>query len=140
MKAKTLVEKVLQTVVGRRHFRREELIMEVTEAIARTMADLGLTHDDLAALLGVTKGRVSQIMQGENMTLGTVAAIFQAMGVVLSPFCATPIKEPESCGFCRRRVSFLSTHLHTCRRRHVAARRSDAALKSTLRAGEGGEG
>jgi transcriptional regulator with XRE-family HTH domain len=46
------------------------------------LQELGLSQADLAKRLGVTKGRVSQILSGrQNMTLRTLAAIGWALGV-----------------------------------------------------------
>jgi transcriptional regulator with XRE-family HTH domain len=61
--------------------RREELIVEVTEALARALRTSGLTQSELAARLGKSKGFVSQILGGgRNLTLGTLADVAGALG------------------------------------------------------------
>ena len=61
--------------------RQEELIIEVTEALARALRSSGLTQTELAARLGKTKGFVSQIMGGgNNLTLRTLADVAGAIG------------------------------------------------------------
>lgn len=60
--------------------RQEELIIEVTEALARALRDAGLTQSDLALKLGKTKGFVSQILGGgRNLTLRTLADVAGAL-------------------------------------------------------------
>ncbi|HEV2853167.1 MAG TPA: helix-turn-helix transcriptional regulator [Thermoanaerobaculia bacterium] len=64
-----------------RGLRQEELIIEVTEALARALRSSGLTQSELAARLGKTKGFVSQIMGGgNNLTLRTLADVAGAIG------------------------------------------------------------
>ncbi|HLX06715.1 MAG TPA: helix-turn-helix transcriptional regulator [Thermoanaerobaculia bacterium] len=75
---------------------QEELIVEVTEALARALAASGLAKSELAARLGKTKGFVSQVLGGgRNLTLRTLADFAGAIGcrvrVDLSPRAeATP--------------------------------------------------
>jgi transcriptional regulator with XRE-family HTH domain len=64
-----------------RGLRQEELILEVTEAMARALRSSGLTKTELAARLGKTKGFVSQVLGGgSNLTLRTLADISGALG------------------------------------------------------------
>src|SRR3954467_8196445 len=61
--------------------RQEELILEATEALAKTLRSSGLTQSELAARLGKTKGFVSQILGGgKNLTLRTLADVAGALG------------------------------------------------------------
>jgi transcriptional regulator with XRE-family HTH domain len=61
--------------------RREELILEVTEALTQAMAAAGVTRAELARRLGSTRGHVSQLLAGgRNLTLGTIAEIADALG------------------------------------------------------------
>lgn len=78
-----------------RGLRQEELIVEVTEALARALATSGIAKSDLAARLGKTKGFVSQVLGGgRNLTLRTLADFAGAIGcrvrVDLSPRAAPP--------------------------------------------------
>ena len=60
--------------------RREELILEVTEALTQAMAAAGVTRAELARRLGSTRGHVSQLLAGgRNLTLGTIAEIADAL-------------------------------------------------------------
>ncbi|HSG38536.1 MAG TPA: helix-turn-helix transcriptional regulator [Thermoanaerobaculia bacterium] len=64
-----------------RGLRQEELILEVTEAIAKALEASGITQSELAARLGKTKGYVSQLMGGgRNLTLRTLADVADALG------------------------------------------------------------
>jgi transcriptional regulator with XRE-family HTH domain len=60
--------------------RQEELILEVTEALARALENSGLTKTELAGRLGKTKGFVSQVLGGgSNLTLRTLADLSGAL-------------------------------------------------------------
>jgi DNA-binding Xre family transcriptional regulator len=66
------------------------LITQLTNEINWHMRERGLTRADLAARMGVSPGRVSQILGGgENLTLRTLAALSTALDarfdVELSP-------------------------------------------------------
>lgn len=75
----TAYEEMLQE--DARGLRQEELIIEVTEALARALRSSGLTQTELASRLGKTKGFVSQIMGGgNNLTLRTLADVAAALG------------------------------------------------------------
>ncbi|HVR07625.1 MAG TPA: helix-turn-helix transcriptional regulator [Thermoanaerobaculia bacterium] len=64
-----------------RGLRQEELIIEVTEALARALRISGLTKSELAIRLGRSKGFVSQVMGGgRNLTLRTLADMAAAIG------------------------------------------------------------
>ena len=59
---------------------QEELILDVTEAIAAEMDQAGLLKKDLAERLGKTKGYVSQLLGGgRNLTLRTLSDIADAL-------------------------------------------------------------
>jgi transcriptional regulator with XRE-family HTH domain len=56
------------------------LITELTNEITWHMRERGLSRADLAARMGVSPGRVSQILGGgENLTLRTLAALATAL-------------------------------------------------------------
>jgi transcriptional regulator with XRE-family HTH domain len=84
-----------------RGLRQEELIIEVTEALARALRSSGLTQTELAVPLGKTKGFVSQIMGGgNNLTLRTLADVAGAIGcriqVNLVPESKSNVARPHS--------------------------------------------
>jgi transcriptional regulator with XRE-family HTH domain len=79
-----------------RGLQQEELILEVTEAMAQALRSSGLTKTELAERLGKSKGFVSQILGGgKNLTLRTLADIAGALGckvqVELKPEKAHPV-------------------------------------------------
>ena len=56
------------------------LITQLTNEITFHMRERGITRADLAARMGVSPGRVSQILGGgENLTLRTLAALAVAL-------------------------------------------------------------
>ncbi|HWB08380.1 MAG TPA: helix-turn-helix transcriptional regulator [Pirellulales bacterium] len=80
--AKThLTEYVTQNYENLRGFQQERLLVEVASLIDQAMKDKMVNRTQLAELLGVTKGRVTQCLGGErNLTLRTLADIFTALG------------------------------------------------------------
>lgn len=57
------------------------LAQEITDEISWYMRQHKISRADLAALMGVSAGRVSQILSGdENLTLRTVSAVVEALG------------------------------------------------------------
>lgn len=66
----------------RRAFEEELLYGEATDTVSALLESLGLTRSELAERLGVSKGRVSQILSGsENITLKTLASLGWALGI-----------------------------------------------------------
>jgi transcriptional regulator with XRE-family HTH domain len=56
------------------------LVTQLTNAVNWYMRERGLTRADLAVRMGVSPGRVSQILGGgENLTLRTLAALSTAL-------------------------------------------------------------
>ena len=59
--------------------------MDISASVHHRMAELGMNGKELAVRLGVTPGRVSQILKGdENLTLKTLARLEEAQGFDLS--------------------------------------------------------
>jgi transcriptional regulator with XRE-family HTH domain len=66
----------------RRSFEEELLYGEVSDNFAALLESIGLNKKELARRLGVSQGRVSQILSGEeNLTLRTVASLAWALGL-----------------------------------------------------------
>lgn len=64
-------------------YNRERYRQEIAEGIYRLMLRQNVSREHLKELLGVSKGRVSQILSGdENLRADTVADIFLALGRV----------------------------------------------------------
>ena len=65
----------------RRVFEEELLVGEATDTLAGLIESLGISQRELAERLGVSPGRVSQILSGsENLTLRSLAALGWALG------------------------------------------------------------
>ncbi len=66
----------------RRVFEEELLVGEATDTVAGLLESLRLPRKELARRLGVSPGRVSQILSGkENLTVRSLAALGWALGV-----------------------------------------------------------
>lgn len=53
----------------------------IGEAIKKARESKNLTQEDLGNLIGVQRAQISRIENGKNLTLSTIARVFQAMGV-----------------------------------------------------------
>jgi DNA-binding transcriptional regulator YdaS (Cro superfamily) len=81
-------------VTERRVFEQELLYGEARATVVAALRSLRLTQRALAARLGVTEGRVSQVLSGrENITLRTLADVGWALGL---RFELNPLALPES--------------------------------------------
>ncbi|MGW3983844.1 helix-turn-helix domain-containing protein [Streptomyces mirabilis] len=57
------------------------LARQATASLAGVLSGLGKSRSDLAKAMGVSPGRVSQIMSGDaNLTVRTLAAVAEALG------------------------------------------------------------
>jgi len=75
------IDKIRGTPEGARSLRQEEFILEVTEQICKLMKQQGIPRKELAERMGKSKGRISQLLDGEaNLTLRTLSDIFAALG------------------------------------------------------------
>jgi transcriptional regulator with XRE-family HTH domain len=73
---------LLKDPEARRAFEEELLIGEVTDTVVEILESLNLSQRELADRLGVTEGRVSQILAGSgNLTLRSLAALAWALGL-----------------------------------------------------------
>jgi transcriptional regulator with XRE-family HTH domain len=78
----TLLDEVLSDPEARRVYEEELLIGEATETIGALLRHIGLNQRELARRMGVTDGRVSQVLSGrENLTLRTLATMAWALGI-----------------------------------------------------------
>jgi transcriptional regulator with XRE-family HTH domain len=60
---------------------QERLILDATEAIVELLDEQKVSRQELAALLGKSKGFISQLLSGErNMTLRTLADLGYVLG------------------------------------------------------------
>jgi len=74
---------------SRLEHKHELAISAFTNAVARLMADQGLSQSDLAHRLGVSRARVSQLLQHTSSpTLRTMVHIANALGCEVAPSLA----------------------------------------------------
>ena len=72
------------------------LVTQLTNEITFHMRECGITRADLAARMGVSPGRVSQILGGgENLTLRTLAALATALDARFD-FELSSLKTPDA--------------------------------------------
>ncbi len=75
------IERQTASPESRRLYEEERLILWATEAVAKAMANQGLTRAQLAGALGTSRPNVTQLLSGSrNMTLRTLAALAHACG------------------------------------------------------------
>lgn len=78
----TTSNKLMHDPEIRRVFEEELLVGEATDTVAALVDSLGLSQKELAQRLGVSAGRVSQILSGaENLTLRSLGALGWALGI-----------------------------------------------------------
>lgn len=67
--------------------------LEISGAVFQRMKDLGMKKKDLAARMGVSPARITQIIRGEqSMTLSTLARLETALGINMSEGFSHPIE------------------------------------------------
>lgn len=82
MSVQTRTNEYLRDPEVRRVFEEELLFGEATDTIAGLLESLNLKQKELAERLGVSPGRVSQMLSGgENLTLRTLASIGWSLGI-----------------------------------------------------------
>jgi len=98
------------------------LITQLTNEITWHMRERGLTRADLAARMGVSPGRVSQILGGgENLTLRTLAALSTALDARFDVEL-TALKSGDSYTPARTEAAPAANHHTLPRARHREAR------------------
>lgn len=87
----TWVQNLLESNEGFRLYQQESTILNVTEMICELMEQKCVTRAELAVQLEKSKGRVSQLLNGEaNLTLRTLSDVLLALDHSLA-VCAIPI-------------------------------------------------
>ncbi|MEU7043777.1 helix-turn-helix transcriptional regulator [Streptomyces varsoviensis] len=91
------------------------LARQATASLAGLLAERGMTRKDLADCLGVSPGRVSQILSGdENLTLRSLAAVAESLDarVEISFYDPSPAErqEPPETTEADATRSFVSTY------------------------------
>jgi transcriptional regulator with XRE-family HTH domain len=78
----SLHREILSHPEARRAYEEETLYGEATETIAALLYSLQISKHEFAERLGVSPGRVSQILSGKaNLTLRTLASMAWALGM-----------------------------------------------------------
>lgn len=116
---------------ARRTFEEEVLFSEARDTLVGLVESSGVSRSELAKRLGVSKGRVSQILGGgDNLTLRTIAAVGWALGVefglrptAMKSRSGTPAADdppaPEwLADMCAEPVTFRFTHVERVRPSH----------------------
>lgn len=79
--AMTSVEEFVSTPDGMRLYQQDRSIESVTGLICTLMENQGVSRTELARRLGMTPGRVTQLLDGEsNKTVRTLSDMFVALG------------------------------------------------------------
>lgn len=77
----SIFQRLMSTEEGKRAYCREDLLLQVAQRICKIMQDKRITRKKLAEITGVTKGHISQLLNGNhNMTLVTISDLFYALG------------------------------------------------------------
>jgi transcriptional regulator with XRE-family HTH domain len=108
------------------------LVTQLTNEINWHMRERGLTRADLAARMGVSPGRVSQILGGgENLTLRTLAALSTALDARFD-IELSALKGGDSYtsrGAAQDEAAPAGNHHHVTRAAHREARSSRGASR-----------
>lgn len=91
------------------------LVLDALDLVHEKLEESGMTQNDLAARLGVTKGRISQLLNGDgNMYLASLARLLGAMGyvVILDAKDVDEIVESEHTYTWQHTVSTISEDGH----------------------------
>ncbi|GHI04182.1 hypothetical protein AQI88_35405 [Streptomyces cellostaticus] len=86
---------------SRTNLAASRIARQATASLAGLLAGLGKSRSDLAKAMGVSPGRISQIMSGDaNLTVRTLAAVAEALDAdVQITFCARPQSaDAKACG------------------------------------------
>jgi transcriptional regulator with XRE-family HTH domain len=80
----SIIEQEMNTPEGRRELAAAQGIADAADLLLESFEASELTQDRLATLLGVTPGRVSQVLHGDgNVKVATLARFLAAMGYEL---------------------------------------------------------
>lgn len=80
----TAYNRLMESERGRVALCVELTITNVTELLCKHLDSTGMKRADLAKAMGVSPGRVTQLLNGKsNMTLGSIARAMAAFGQVL---------------------------------------------------------
>ena len=76
-----MIENWVRQYKGDPEFEFDLLAIKVGERIVERLDELGMTRTELAAAIGVSKARISQILSGQdNLTLKSLVAVAAGLG------------------------------------------------------------
>jgi transcriptional regulator with XRE-family HTH domain len=74
-------KKAVETTVGRRVSKQEQLLFDATELVSRALEHEGISRAQLARRIGKSKAYVTQVLRGQNnMTLRTLSDLTDVLG------------------------------------------------------------
>lgn len=94
---RSLYEERASTVAGAIGLAAARLAMQATRLLSAAKRESGLSSKDISSRLGVTEGRVSQVLNGDgNIHVATLARFMRAMGytIELTAVPAQPDRKP----------------------------------------------
>jgi transcriptional regulator with XRE-family HTH domain len=92
----SLIEREMSTPEGRRELAAAAGIADAADLLLECFEASGLTQERLAQLLGLTPGRVSQVLHGDgNVKVATLARFLSAMGRELQLGAQLPTDDSE---------------------------------------------
>ncbi len=116
------VDEILKDPEARRVYQEELLFGEATANIDGILESLNIPRSELADRMGISRGRVSQMLSGErNLTLRTLAAMAWALGYEfdirlrsMADRAGTPAEnDPEPPDWVRRAYELHSQSIET---------------------------
>jgi len=81
----SLSAQITSTPEGMKVWQQERVIFEVTERICDLMREQGISRSDLAGKLVRSRGYVTQLLSGKNLTLRTLSDVYLALGRQFHP-------------------------------------------------------
>ncbi len=103
-KGLTMSELEVSTPLGRREMSVARLSLRVALLLSRALKASGRSQKELAAELGLSEGRVSQVLNGDgNVRVSTLARFMMAMGYEVT-LDARPVEEDLPAISGRRRI------------------------------------
>jgi len=91
-------KKALETTIGRRVSRQEQLLFDATELISRALEDQSVSRAQLAKRIGKSKAYVTQVLRGQNnMTLRTLSDLADALGYAVELGAVNPRTSHRIC-------------------------------------------
>jgi len=96
--SKGILDTFVRSEEGERRYAEEKAVARVALRMADLLQKVDVTQRELARRVGVTEGRISQILRAENNpTVKTIARIAQAVGYVMDIEFRLPREVQRGC-------------------------------------------